>query len=136
MRASTFASITSPIMKPEEHAWRALREQASAQLRHGFADRVLRAANGPQPETWKQLQTAGARALRPGFAERVLRAARAAADMPSLASQFALSAITAAVCLGAVLFVHKRNVDAADERNLAEWRQIVLAVDDVEPSRL
>lgn len=72
----------------------------------------------------------GARQLRPGFAERVLRAARAAADMPSLGSQFALSAATAAVCLGAVLFIHQRNVKAADERNLAEWQQMVLVAED------
>jgi hypothetical protein len=63
--------------------------------------------------------------LRPGFAERVLRAARAAADMPSLASQFALSAVTAAACLAAVLFAHNHSVEQADARNLAEWRQIV-----------
>lgn len=123
-------------MKPEEHAWRALTDHAAAQLRGGFADRVLRAAHGPQPQTWRELHAAGARQLRPGFAERVLRAARAAADMPSLGSQFALSAATAAVCLGAVLFVHKRSVDAADERNLAEWRRIVLAVGDVDSARL
>ena len=59
-----------------------------------------------------------------------MRAARAAADMPSLGSQFALSAITAAVCLGAVLFLHQRNVQAADERNLAEWQQMALVAED------
>jgi hypothetical protein len=112
-------------MKPEEHAWRALEKHASAQLRGGFADRVLRAANGPQTETWRQLYSAGAAQLRPGFAERVLRAARAAADMPSLASQFALSAVTAAACQAAVLFAHNRSVEQADARNLAEWRQMV-----------
>jgi len=118
-------------MKPEDHAWRALNEHASAQLRGGFADRVLRAAHGPQAETWRQLQSHAARQLRPGFAERVLRAARAAADMPSLASQFALSAATAAVCLGAVLFLHNRSAEQADARNLAEWQQIAsLAEDD------
>ena len=117
-------------MKPEEHAWRALNDHAAAQLRGGFADRVLRATKGPQPETWRELLGVGARQLRPGFAERVLRAARAAADMPSLASQFTLSAVTAAVCLGAVLFVHERNAQAADERNLAEWQQMVLVAQD------
>jgi hypothetical protein len=104
-------------MKPEEHAWRELQERASAQLRGGFADRVLRTA-------------LGSRQLRPGFAERVLRAARAAAEMPSLGSQFALSAATAAVCLGAVLFVHHQTVEAADERNLAEWQAIVAVAED------
>ena len=117
-------------MKPDERAWRALNDHAAAQLRGGFADRVLRVARGPQTETWRELFAAGARQLRPGFAERVLRAARAAADMPSLASQFALSAVTAAVCLAAVMFVHQRNVAAADERNLAEWQQIVAMAED------
>jgi hypothetical protein len=117
-------------MKPEEHAWRALNAHAAAQLRGGFADRVLRAAQGPEVRTWSELYAVGARQLRPGFAERVLRAARAAADMPSLASQFALSAATAALCLGAVLFVHKHNLDAADARNLAEWQQMVLVAED------
>ena len=117
-------------MKPEEHAWRALNDHAAAQLRGGFADRVVRAAHGPRTETWSQLFRFGARQLRPGFAERVLRAARAAADMPSLASQFALSAVTAAVCLGAVIFVHERNAQEADERNLAQWQQMVLVAQD------
>jgi hypothetical protein len=130
VHVSTFASITNLNMKPEDHAWRALNDRASAQLRGGFADRVLRAAHGPQAETWRDLFTAGARSLRPGFAERVLRAARAAADMPSLGSQFALSAITAAVCLGAVLFVHHHREAAADERNLAEWQKIVSIAED------
>jgi hypothetical protein len=127
---NTFASITSHNMKPEEHAWRELNDHAAAQLRGGFADRVLRGAHGPQNETWRELFALGARKIRPGFAERVLRAARAAADMPSLGSQFALSAATAAVCLGAVLFVHHRITEAADERNLAEWQQIASAADD------
>jgi len=123
-------------MKPDDPAWRALNDHASAQLRGGFADRVLRAAHGPQAETWRQLHVHAARQLRTGFAERVLRAARAAADMPSLASQFALSAATAAVCLGAVLFLHNRSAEQADARNLAEWRQIVAAVEEIDPTRL
>ena len=117
-------------MKPEEHAWRSLQQHASAQLHTGFADRVLRAAQGPQEHTWRQLLTQGAAQLRPGFAGRVLRAARAAAEMPSLASQFALSALTAAACLAAVLFIHQRNVDQADARNLAEWQSIVAMAED------
>ena len=117
-------------MKPEEHAWRALNDHAASQLRGGFADRVVRAAHGPKTETWRELFGLGVRQLRPGFAERVLRAARAAADMPSLGSQFALSAVTAAVCLGAVVFVHERSMKAADERNLAEWQRMVRVAED------
>src|SRR5688572_13980882 len=117
-------------MKPEEHAWRALQDHAAAQLKGGFADRVLSAAQGPRIETWRELFDLGARQLRPGFAERVLRAAKSAVEMPSLASQFALSAVTAAVCLAAVVFVHERSVQKADERNLAQWQQMVLIAQD------
>jgi len=130
VRANIFANIINLPMKPEEHAWRELQERASAQLRGGFADRVLRTAHGPQEDTWRSLFKAGARQLRPGFAERVLRAARAAAEMPSLGSQFALSAATAVVCLFAVLFVHHRSAEAADERNLAVWTEIVAVAHD------
>ena len=119
-------------MKPEDHAWRALQTHASAQLSRGFADRVLRAARGPQPEAWRQLHARGADQLRPGFAERVLRAARAAAEMPSLSSQFALSAATAVVCLAAVVFVQDRTAQQADERNLADWERIVLTAQDTQ----
>ena len=131
-----FASITNHNMKPEEHAWRALQLHASAQLRNGFADRVLRAARGPQDVTWRQLLVRGAAQLRPGFAERVLRAARAAAEMPSLGSQFALSAVTAVACLATVLFLHMRSIEQADARNLAEWQQIVSAAEDIDSGGL
>lgn len=112
-------------MKPEDKAWASLRDHASAQLRAGFADRVLRTAHGPTPVAWRQLQRVAAARLRPGFAERVLRAARAAAEMPSYASQLALSAATATLCLIAVLYVHNRQQQQADDRNLAEWSRIV-----------
>ncbi|MEO6245639.1 MAG: hypothetical protein ABIQ12_09390 [Opitutaceae bacterium] len=123
-------------MKPEPFAWRALNEHAAAQLHGGFADRALRAARGPETETWRAFFARGVRSLRPGFAERVLRAARVATDIPSLASHFALSAATAAVCLSAVLFLHQRNVDAADARNLDEWRALVQAAADPDAGAL
>ena len=59
-------------MKTEDHAWRALNSHAAAQLRGGFADRVLRAAQGPSAASWRELQTHAAAQLRPGFAERVV----------------------------------------------------------------
>jgi hypothetical protein len=127
---NTFASIINPIMKPEESAWRSLQNHASAQLPTGFADCVLRAARGPQPAAWQQMHVHAVAQLRPGFAERVLRAARAVADAPSLASHFALSAVTAAICLAAALFVADRIERSADERNLAEWERIVAVADD------
>lgn len=123
-------------MKPEHDAWKALHQRAAEQLRSGFADRVLRAAQGPAPEAWAQLRARGAAELRPGFAERVLRAARAAADIPSLGSHFALSAATAAICVLAAMYFHQSSVADADERNLAEWRQVVAAAEDLDPGRL
>lgn len=123
-------------MKPEEHAWRALQQHAAAQLRTGFANRVLSAARGPRAEAWQQLHECGAAQLRPGFAERVLRAARAVADAPSLASQFALSAVTACLCLGAVLFIQDRYLERADQKNLAEWQQIVAVASDPDSAGL
>src|SRR6185503_5823147 len=125
VRANIFASIINLIMKTEDSAWRSLQTHAAAQLRRGFADRVLRAAHGPQPAVWGQFHAQGVAQIRPGFAERVLRAARAVADTPSLASHFALSAVTAALCLAAVLFVNDRIERSDDERNLAEWERIV-----------
>lgn len=74
----------------------------------------------PESYAWLALNNRAATLLRPGFAERVLRAARVVA--PTLASQFALSAATAAVCLVAVCFVHSRMVANETARNLAAWQ--------------
>lgn len=120
-------------MKPESHAWRALNDHASAQLRGGFADRVLRAAHGPGEEAWSQLRGHAAAQLRPRFAERVLRAARQIPGIPSLTEQFVFSVGTAAVCALAVFFFHARNSQIEDERNLARWQQIAMLAADDEP---
>ena len=122
-------------MKPEEHAWRLLQDHASRQLSTGFADRVLRAALGPQAAAWEQLRAQATALLHPGFAEKVLRAARVAAEMPSLLSQCVLSALTAAACLIAVLLVQHHNEQQADERNLADWQQIVLVAQEIDSSQ-
>lgn len=132
MRASIFAIITNPHMKPDEDAWKALQIHAAQQLRSGFADRVLRTAHGPSAETWHQLQARGAAQLRPGFAERVLRAARNLPGVPSLLDQFAFSVGTAAVCALAVFFVHSQQVEQENERNLASWQQIAMVVQDTD----
>ena len=118
-------------MKAEDHAWRSLQQHASAQLRTGFAERVLRAASGPSPQTWRELDRHAATQLRPGFAERVLRAARQLPGMPSLLDQFALSVGTAAVCAIAMFFFDARSAKLEDERNLASWQQMaMIAADD------
>lgn len=114
-------------MKPEEHAWRALRDYAASRLSENFADRVMRAVEGPTAETWQQLQAQAAARLRPGFAERVLRAAREfPSNVPSLSGQFALGAATVALCLAAVIAVHTRST-RLDEQAMADWQQIASA---------
>lgn len=120
-------------MKPEDHAWRSLHRHASAQLRTDFAERVLRATQGPQPEAWRELRARGAAQIRPGFAERVLRAARNLPGVPSLLDQFALCVGTAAVCIAATLFIHSHSVDLENERNLARWQQIATAAHQNDP---
>ena len=119
-------------MKTEDQAWRDLQSYAAAQLRTGFADRTLRAALGPKDVTWGLLSAQGSRQRPVGFAEGVLRLARAAAEAPSLTSQFVLSAATAAVCLAAVVLVQDRRAQLSDERNLADWERIVLVAQDAQ----
>ena len=122
-------------MKPEDQAWQSLRAHAAGQLRHGFADRVLRAAQGPGAAAWQHLQAHAARQLRPGFAERVLRAARQLPGMPSFVDQLVLSAATAAVCALAIALIHARSARLEDERNLAQWQQIANQVADLDSTR-
>ena len=120
-------------MKTEDHAWRALDAHASAQLRNGFADRVLRVAHGPDAAAWEQLQTHAAPQLRPGFADRVLRAVRALpASIPSLREQVVFCTATAAVCLFAVVYLHARSIRLQDERNLLGWQQLAAEAQDLD----
>jgi negative regulator of sigma E activity len=85
-----------------------------------------------EDQAWRDLRAHASAQLHTGFADRALRAARAAAEMPSLSSQFALSAATAVVCLAAVVFVQDRTAQQADERNLADWERIVLTAQDTQ----
>ena len=88
-------------MKTEPRAWAQLQRHASAQLRPGFADRVVRAAR------------AGAEAA------------------PSLLSIFTLSAITAALCLAAVTLSNKQVQDTAErDINIAGWQRIAADSDE------
>jgi hypothetical protein len=88
-------------MKTESQVWTDLRSHAAAQLRPGFADRVVRAAQ------------AGAKAV------------------PSLTSIFALSAATVAVCFLAVALSGDSARDAAEnDFNLAGWQRIADAADE------
>lgn len=82
-------------MKTETQVWSDLRSHAATQLRPGFADRVVRAAQ------------AGAKAV------------------PSLTSIFALSATTVALCFLVVALSGDAVRDAAEnDFNLAGWQRI------------
>ena len=83
-------------------AWRQLQNHASAQIRPGFADRVLRAV----------------RAL--------------PSSVPSLLDQFAFGAATVAVCLIAVVFLHTRNIRLEEARTLASWQQLADGASDID----
>lgn len=133
MPGSTFANTINPIMNPEQQAWRALQAHASRQLRAGFADHVVRTAQGPGPDTWRRLLAQGAALLRPGFAERVIRAARSLPRPPSLLDQCAFSACTVVICAVAALYIHTRSMELESERNLSSWQQIAMHVEDTEP---
>lgn len=111
-------------MKPEDQAWQSLRDRAAAELRADFADRVVRAARGPQAADWQALQDHASAQLRAGFADRVLQAARRIPGVPTLLDQFAFSAVTTAACLFAVVLAHSLRVEIENERNLAGWQQI------------
>lgn len=117
-------------MKTEDHAWRDLRAHASAQLRSGFADRVIRAAQGAPAQAWQQLNDHASAQLRPGFAERVLRAARELKMVPSAFDQFVLGAATVAVCLVAVFVMHNHSARVEEERALARWQQLAAETQD------
>jgi hypothetical protein len=117
---------------PEQDAWSRFRAHAASRLGGEFPDRVLRSAHGCPPRVWRRLGVVAADCLRPGFADRVIAAARQRLELPSYGSQLALSALTAAACLAAVLLFHHHELAAADARNLAEWRRIVAAAQDLD----
>lgn len=118
-------------MNPEEKAWKRLEEHAAAQLRSGFADRVMRVSQGPDARVWQQMQDHAAAQVRLGFADRVMRAVRKEM-MPTFFGQMALSAATVAVCLLAVIFMHERSTKLEDQRNLDGWQRLAVDVQDLD----
>jgi hypothetical protein len=82
----------------------------------------------PESEAWKQLRDSAAGRLRPGFADRVLLAAREVTG-PSLFSQVAFSAATAAFCLWLLVFVQGRRGQSNLNQSLADWQQVAVASD-------
>jgi hypothetical protein len=85
----------------------------------------------PENQAWDQLFARAAALLHPDFADRVLRAARAGVGAaPSLLSQFALGAATAAICFLAVAVFKVQSAHEEDNRAIADWQQIASAADD------
>jgi hypothetical protein len=85
----------------------------------------------PENQAWDQLFERAASILSPNFADRVLRAARAGVDAaPSMLSQFALGAVTAVICFGAVALFQVRSAQQEDSRTMSDWQQIAMAADD------
>lgn len=82
-----------------------------------------------EPEAWSLLHEHAANCLRPGFAHRVLRAARESAGaLPSFLSQFAVGAMTAALCFGAVaLLTAHQTASAASPAIQPAWQEIASA---------
>jgi len=90
-------------MKTEDQVWTELRRHASAQLRPGFADRVLRAA----------------------------RAGAGAEAAPSLLGIFSLSAATAMVCLAVVSLYRSANQNPVERDDIvAGWEKIAADSDE------
>ncbi len=92
---------------PESRAWQQLQRHAAAQLSADFPDRVLR-------------QIRVSRAERSGVARFFLH-------------PFAVSAYTAAACLLAVVILHSRQTAKANERHLAEWREVAMQTASLDP---
>jgi hypothetical protein len=86
---------------PESHAWELLRDRAAAQIRPGFADRVLRAAR------------------------------ESVEPFSSLFAQLLVGAAAAAACALVVIVVHRQTTAAEDGRNIAAWQQIATSADDL-----
>ena len=85
----------------DSRAWSLLADRAAAQLRPGFAQRVLRAARG----------------------------AGEAADR-ALLRHFALSAAAVMACLVLGVIVHTRSAEAETARNVSAWQQLADDADD------
>ena len=86
----------------------------------------------PVEHAWRALQARAEAQLRGDFADRVLRAARQIPGVPSLLDQFALCAVTALLCVVAVVFVHSRGVRNESERNLAGWEQLADDIQEID----
>jgi hypothetical protein len=87
-------------MNPESKAWDSLRRHANTQIRSGFADRVMRVAR------------------------------QGVEAAPSIFSQFALCAATAALCFMAVAFFGSARPADDNEQSLADWQDIAAATAD------
>ena len=77
--------------------------------------------------SWRQLRQHAAAQLPPTFADDVLRSVRlqAQATHPlAWLTPFGIAAVTAAVCLLALVAVHSSTTSAMSDEHLADWMEI------------
>ena len=79
---------------------------------------------------WGRLREHAASRLTPGFADRVLRAARQAPS-PLVVAHFAMCAVTAALCLAAVV-LYRAQASVDDASTLASWGEIAAQAGDLD----
>jgi hypothetical protein len=86
----------------------------------------------PESKAWDSLRRHANARIRPGFADRVLRLARQGVEVvaPSIFSQFALCAATAALCFMAVAFFGSARPSEDNAQSLADWQDIAAATGD------
>lgn len=94
------------------------------------------------PRLWAHRQAHAASLLPGNFADNVLRAARQTREDESARhtrlwrffhNPFALSALTACVCLITVVVLHTQSTNQINEENLAGWQDIVEQLDSLDP---
>lgn len=85
----------------------------------------------PEELAWIRLREHAASQIKPGFADRVLREARAKPS-PLFVSQFAMCAVTAALCLAAVALFRSQASGDEDASSLAGWNEIASQASDLE----
>jgi len=85
----------------------------------------------PETNAWESLRRHANAQIRPGFADRVMRVARQGVEAaPSIFSQFALCAATAALCFMAVAFFGAAPASDDNAQSLADWQEIASATAD------
>lgn len=112
-------------MKPEDKAWRDLREQATARLRDDFTEQTLHACRRANLDAgWDQLRDHASAQLPPHFAEQTLRLLRHLLPPRPRTFRPMLAAVTAACCLMLVGTIHWWTSRSEEAHNLASWQEL------------